>query len=158
MNKSSKIYIAGHRGMVGSAVWRALESRGYYNLVGKNSTERDLRNQQAVLDFYINEKPQLVINAAAKVGGILVNNDFPYQFLMENQDQYEYIFQMLSKMYSMARIGISVDFMTTHVDWKEENTFYMEPGKLFEFGKNLSQKVILRSDYLPFEQCIYIMR
>ena len=84
MNKSSKIYIAGHRGMVGSAVWRALESRGYYNLVGKNSTELDLRNQQAVLDFYINEKPQLVINAAAKVGGILVNNDFPYQFLMEN--------------------------------------------------------------------------
>ena len=55
MNKSSKIYIAGHRGMVGSAVWRALESRGYYNLVGKNSTELDLRNQQAVLDFYINE-------------------------------------------------------------------------------------------------------
>lgn len=81
-----------------------------------------------------------------------------FNFKLENQDQYEYIFQMLSKMYSMARIGISVDFMTTHVDWKEENTFYMEPGKLFEFGKNLSQKVILRSDYLPFEQCIYIMR
>ncbi len=84
MNKSSKIYIAGHRGMVGSAVWRALESRGYYNLVGRNSTELDLRNQQAVLDFYINEQPQFVINAAAKVGGILANNDFPYQFLMEN--------------------------------------------------------------------------
>ena len=84
MNKSSKIYIAGHRGMVGSAVWRALESKGYSNLVGKTSTELDLRNQQAVTDFYKQEQPEVVIDAAAKVGGILANNDFPYQFLMEN--------------------------------------------------------------------------
>ena len=84
MNKSTKIYIAGHRGMVGSAVWRALESKGYINLVGKTSAELDLRDQQAVLDFYATEKPEVVIDAAAKVGGILANNDFPYQFLMEN--------------------------------------------------------------------------
>ena len=70
--------------MVGSAVWRVLESKGYSNLIGKTSTELDLRNQQAVLHFYKNEQPEIVIDAAAKVGGILANNDFPYQFLMEN--------------------------------------------------------------------------
>ena len=82
--KNTKIYIAGHKGMVGSAVWRALKSKGYSNLIGKTSAELDLRNQQAVLDFYNHEKPEVVIDAAAKVGGILANNDFPYQFLMEN--------------------------------------------------------------------------
>ncbi|MDB2568672.1 GDP-L-fucose synthase [Flavobacteriaceae bacterium] len=82
--KKTRIYIAGHRGMVGSAVWRALESKGYLNLIGKTSTELDLRNQQAVNNFYNEEKPKVVIDAAAKVGGILANNNFPYQFLMEN--------------------------------------------------------------------------
>ena len=69
--------------MVGSAVWRALENKGYYNLIGKTS-ELDLRNQQAVDEFYNLEKPKVVIDAAAKVGGILANNQYPYQFLMEN--------------------------------------------------------------------------
>jgi GDP-L-fucose synthase len=82
--KKTKIYIAGHRGMVGSAVWRVLEYKGYSNLIGKTSKELDLRNQQAVLDFYNQEKPEVVIDAAAKVGGILANNDYPYTFLMEN--------------------------------------------------------------------------
>jgi GDP-L-fucose synthase len=84
LKKSTKIYIAGHTGMVGSAVLRALESKGYSNLIGKTSKELDLTNQQAVLDFYNQEQPEVVIDAAAKVGGILANNDFPYQFLMEN--------------------------------------------------------------------------
>ena len=84
ITKSTKIYIAGHKGMVGSAVWRALKSKGYSNLIGKTSGELDLRNQQAVEEFYILEKPEVVIDAAAKVGGILANNDYPYQFLMEN--------------------------------------------------------------------------
>ena len=84
MEKTAKIYIAGHKGMVGSAVWRALEARGYSNLIGKTSSQLDLRNQQAVNDFYKEEKPDAVIDAAAKVGGILANNNFPYQFLMEN--------------------------------------------------------------------------
>ena len=84
LKKTTKIYIAGHRGMVGSAVWRSLESKGYSNLIGKTSAELDLRNQQAVTDFYNQEQPVVVIDAAAKVGGILANNDFPYQFLMEN--------------------------------------------------------------------------
>ena len=84
ITQKSKIYVAGHRGMVGSAVWRALEARGYSNLIGKSSSELDLRNQQAVNYFYKEEKPDAVIDAAAKVGGILANNDYPYQFLMEN--------------------------------------------------------------------------
>ena len=84
ISKTSNIYIAGHRGMVGSAVWRALASKGYSNLIGKTSAELDLRNQQAVNNFYNQEQPEVVIDAAAKVGGILANNDYPYQFLMEN--------------------------------------------------------------------------
>ena len=84
ISKTSKIYIAGHKGMVGFAVWRALEQKGYTNLLGKTSTELDLRNQQAVIEFYATEKPEVVIDAAAKVGGILANKNYPYPFLMEN--------------------------------------------------------------------------
>ncbi len=84
MNKKVKIYIAGHRGMVGSAIWRDLEGKGYTNLIGKTSSELDLRNQAAVNSFYQTEQPQVVIDAAARVGGILANSEFPYQFLMEN--------------------------------------------------------------------------
>ena len=84
INRSTKIYIAGHRGMVGSAIWRALETSGYSKLIGKTSRELDLRNQAAVQAFYAEEKPEVVIDAAARVGGILANNNYPYQFLMEN--------------------------------------------------------------------------
>ncbi|RAI91671.1 GDP-L-fucose synthase family protein [Algoriphagus yeomjeoni] len=84
MNSNTKIYIAGHRGMVGSAIWRALEAKGYSNLIGKTSAELDLRSQEAVADFFFTEKPDVVIDAAARVGGILANNNYPYQFLMEN--------------------------------------------------------------------------
>lgn len=84
MKNNSKIYIAGHKGMVGSAIWRTLIAKGYTNLIGVSSAELDLRNQQAVRDFISNEKPDVVIDAAARVGGILANNNYPYQFLMEN--------------------------------------------------------------------------
>jgi GDP-L-fucose synthase len=84
MQKDSKIYIAGHNGMVGSAIWRNLTSKGYTNIIGKTSKELDLRDQKAVNDFFLTEKPEIIIDAAARVGGILANNDFPYQFLMEN--------------------------------------------------------------------------
>lgn len=70
--------------MVGSAIWRALEANGYTNLIGRTSKELDLRNQQEVSDFFMSEKPDVVIDAAARVGGILANNNYPYQFLMEN--------------------------------------------------------------------------
>ncbi|MUP44559.1 GDP-L-fucose synthase [Gramella sp. BOM4] len=84
MNKQTKIYIAGHRGMVGSAIWRKLEAEGFTNLICKTSKELDLRDQKAVEEFFKTEKPEVVIDAAARVGGILANNDYPYQFLMEN--------------------------------------------------------------------------
>jgi len=84
MNKNTKIYIAGHRGMVGSAIWRTLEDKGYNNLIGKTSKELDLRNQNDVEGFFKNEQPSVVIDAAARVGGILANNNYPYNFLMEN--------------------------------------------------------------------------
>jgi len=84
MNKDTKIYIAGHKGMVGSAIWRTLTSKGYTNLTGSSSKDLDLREQQAVRDFIEKEKPEVIIDAAARVGGILANNDYPYQFLSEN--------------------------------------------------------------------------
>lgn len=84
IDKNSKIYIAGHNGMVGSAIWRALIAKGYTNLVGASSKELDLRKQKEVSDFVRKTKPDVIIDAAAKVGGILANKNFPYQFLMEN--------------------------------------------------------------------------
>jgi GDP-L-fucose synthase len=84
LTKDTKIYIAGHRGMVGSAVWRALSAAGYTNLLGRSSKELDLRNQAEVNAFFEQEKPGVVIDAAAKVGGILANNTYPYAFLMDN--------------------------------------------------------------------------
>ncbi len=84
MDKSSKIYIAGHRGMVGSSILFAMQSRGYTNFVLKNSSELDLRNQQAVADFFAMEKPEYVFLAAAKVGGIVANNTYRADFIYEN--------------------------------------------------------------------------
>ena len=84
MNKETKIYIAGHQGMVGSAIKRLLLEKGFTSIVGRSSKELDLRNQDAVKKFFIDEKPKLVIDAAARVGGILANNNYPYQFLMDN--------------------------------------------------------------------------
>ena len=84
MNINSKIYIAGHRGMVGSAVKRALEKQGFTNLIYQTSAELDLRNANAVADFFDAEQPEYVFLAAAKVGGIVANNTYRAQFLYEN--------------------------------------------------------------------------
>ena len=82
--KSKKIYIAGHKGMVGSAVWRALEARGYKNVLGCSKQDLDLRNQHQVNHFFQKEQPEIVIDAAALVGGIMANKDNPYAFIMDN--------------------------------------------------------------------------
>ncbi|MCA6474493.1 MAG: GDP-L-fucose synthase [Chitinophagaceae bacterium] len=84
MKISDKIYVAGHRGMVGSAIVRLLEQRGYENLLTRTSSELDLRNQQAVNDFFTKEKPEYVFLAAAKVGGILANNTYRAEFIYDN--------------------------------------------------------------------------
>ncbi len=84
MDKSKKIYIAGHRGMVGSAVKRLFEEKGFDEIICRTSSELDLRNQLAVKEFFATVKPDVVIDAAARVGGILANRDYPWQFLYEN--------------------------------------------------------------------------
>ncbi len=84
MNKNSKIYVAGHRGMVGSAITRKLEKEGYTNIITRTSAQLDLRNQQAVADFFAAEQPEYVFLAAAKVGGIVANNTYRADFLYEN--------------------------------------------------------------------------
>ena len=84
MEKESKIYVAGHRGLVGSALKRKLESKGYTNLIFRTHKELDLTNQQAVNEFFEQEKPEYVFLAAAKVGGILANSTYPAQFIYEN--------------------------------------------------------------------------
>ena len=84
LSKNAKIHIAGHRGMVGSACWRALKSAGYSNLLGRTSKELDLRDQRAVNDFIQEERPEVIIDAAARVGGILANDTFRTEFLLEN--------------------------------------------------------------------------
>lgn len=84
MNKDSKIYIAGHRGMVGSAILRKLQKEGFNNFITRTSKELDLRNQQDVADFFAKEKPDYVFLAAAKVGGIVANNTYRADFIYEN--------------------------------------------------------------------------
>jgi len=84
MEQTAKIYIAGHRGMVGSGIERKLRKEGYNNIVTRTSSELDLRNQQAVNDFFEKEKPKYVILAAAKVGGIHANNTYRAEFIYDN--------------------------------------------------------------------------
>lgn len=84
LKKNSAIFVAGHNGMVGSAIWRTLTAHGYTNLIGASSKDLDLREQKDVRSFIRKIKPDVIIDAAAKVGGILANNNFPYEFLMQN--------------------------------------------------------------------------
>jgi GDP-L-fucose synthase len=84
MQPKDKIYIAGHRGMVGSAIWRRLQKEGYTNLIGRTSAELDLKNQSATQAFFEKEKPDYVFLAAAKVGGIMANNIYRGEFLYDN--------------------------------------------------------------------------
>lgn len=84
MNKNSKIYVAGHKGLVGSAIVRNLKEKGYLNIIGRTHAELDLANQGAVREFFQEEKPEYVFLAAAKVGGINANNTYPADFIYEN--------------------------------------------------------------------------
>lgn len=84
LDKSEKIYIAGHRGMVGSALVRRLDLEGFSNVVVRDRSKLDLKDESAVADFFVAERPGVVVLAAAKVGGIKANNDYPVEFLLEN--------------------------------------------------------------------------
>src|SRR5687767_11312757 len=84
MNPSSPIYVAGHKGMVGSAIWRELERQGFANLIGRTRAQLNLLDRVAVDSFYAECRPEFVFVAAAKVGGILANDTHPADFLLEN--------------------------------------------------------------------------
>ena len=84
MNRTDKIYVAGHRGLVGSAIVRSLQAKGYENIIGRTHRELDLTSQQAVREFFEKERPDAVVLAAAKVGGINANNTTPAEFAYEN--------------------------------------------------------------------------
>ena len=86
MNIDSKIYVAGHKGLVGSAIVRNLKEKGYTNIIGKTHSELDLMNQHFVRSFFEAEKPEYVFLAAAKVGGIHANNIYPADFIYENME------------------------------------------------------------------------
>ena len=84
LERSATFYVAGHRGLVGSAIWRKLVASGFRNLIGRGSAELDLRHRESVFEFMAEQKPRYVVLAAAKVGGILANNTYPVDFLSEN--------------------------------------------------------------------------
>lgn len=84
LERDDRIYVAGHRGLAGSAIWRKLEAEGFTKLIGRTSAELDLKDRAAVFEFFAQEKPHYVFLAAAKVGGILANNSYPADFLSEN--------------------------------------------------------------------------
>ena len=84
LDRDATTFVAGHRGLVGSAIWRKLEGEGFTSLVGRRSGELDLRDREAVFDFFAETRPRYVVLAAAKVGGILANNTYPVDFLSDN--------------------------------------------------------------------------
>lgn len=100
MNKNSKIFVSGHKGLVGSAIVRKLESEGYTNLILKTKQELDLRNQQQTTDFFERERPEYVFLSAAKVGGINYNSKFPAEFIYDN------LMIELNTIHSSAKFGV----------------------------------------------------
>ena len=84
MNRDARVYVAGHQGLVGGAIWRRLEKAGFTNPIGRTSKELDLREQAAVQRFFAEEKPDYVFLAAARVGGIRANNTYPAEFICDN--------------------------------------------------------------------------
>ncbi|OVE67771.1 GDP-fucose synthetase [Clostridium diolis] len=103
MNKNSKIYVAGHRGLVGSAIKRGLEAKGYTNIIGRTHNELDLINSAQVEEFFSIEKPEYVFLAAAKVGGILANSTYPADFIFENLQIQNNVIGM-SKKYDVKKL------------------------------------------------------
>ncbi|MDT4933877.1 MAG: GDP-L-fucose synthase, partial [Pseudonocardiales bacterium] len=84
LDRSAPFYVAGHHGLAGSAVWRALDAQGFTNLIGRRSAELDLRDREATFAFFALERPEVVVLAAARVGGILANSRYPAEFLSDN--------------------------------------------------------------------------
>src|SRR5664280_2429041 len=105
LHPDARIHVAGHRGLVGSALWRYLEARGHTALIGRSSAQLDLRNRTAVFDFYAETRPEYVVLAAAKVGGILANATYPADFLSQNLQIHLNVFDAQSSHVLPALIG-----------------------------------------------------
>lgn len=125
MNKSAKIYIAGHRGLVGSALVRRLQAKGYTNLVLRTHAELELRDQGAVRAFFAKEKPEYVILAAAKVGGIYANNSYPAEFIYDN---------------------LAIQFNVIHSAWQNQVEHLLFLGSSCIYPKQAPQP--MKEDYL----------
>ncbi len=109
ISRNAKIYVAGHRGLAGSAIWRELQNQGFSNLVGRSRSELDLLNRSTVTDFFEQERPEFVFVAAAKVGGIFANDALPAQFLYENLEIQNNLIHSayLSKVQKLLFLGSS---------------------------------------------------
>ncbi|MBW1947051.1 MAG: NAD-dependent epimerase/dehydratase family protein, partial [Deltaproteobacteria bacterium] len=103
MEKTSKVYVAGHRGLVGSAIVRRLKALGYENIITRTRSQLDLTDQKAVADFFLKEKPEYVFMAAAKVGGIYANNTYPAEFIYKNLAMQTNVIH-LSYLYNVKRL------------------------------------------------------
>lgn len=125
MNKNSKIYVAGHKGLVGSAIWKNLKNKGYENLIGKSSSELNLLDQQATELFFKSEKPEYVFLAAARVGGIVANNTYRADFVYEN---------------------ITIQNNVIHNAWKYETKKLLFLGSTCIYPKNAPQP--MKEEYL----------
>lgn len=132
----AKVYIAGHRGMVGSAIWRRFEEEGYRNLIGRRSTELDLRDRQATFDFFAQERPDYLIDAAAKVGGIYGNDAAPADFLSDNIRMQINILDA-AKEFGLTRalfLGSSCIYPTNAQQPISEDSFMTGPVEQTNFG------------------------
>ncbi len=125
MNKHSKIYVAGHRGLVGSALVRALEAKGYHNLILRTHAELDLTDNQAVQQFFTRERPEVVLLAAAKVGGIHANNTYPAEFIHSN---------------------LAIQTNVIHESWRHEVKQLLFLGSSCIYPKNCPQPI--KEEYL----------
>lgn len=134
--RDAKIYIAGHRGMVGSAIWRRFEAEGYTNLIGRRSRELDLTERDAVFDFFSSERPAYLIDAAAKVGGIFGNDAAPADFLSQNL-RIQVNLLDAAKEYDVTRalfLGSSCIYPTNAVEPIHEDSFMTGPVEQTNFG------------------------
>ncbi|MFD0557454.1 GDP-L-fucose synthase [Stackebrandtia endophytica] len=132
----AKVFIAGHRGMVGSAIWRRFEAEGYHNLVGRRSSDLDLRDRDATFDFFAQQKPDYLIDAAAKVGGIYGNDAAPADFLSDNLRMQVNLLDA-AKEFGLTRalfLGSSCIYPTTAPLPISEDSFMTGPVEQTNFG------------------------
>ena len=144
MNKTDKIYVAGHRGLVGSAIVRNLQSKGYNNIVGRTHKELELTDQQAVRAFFEEERPDVVVLAAAKVGGINANNTTPAEFIYDNMQV------QCNVIHCCHQYGIKKLLFLFHVRF-----FFTFQGPCNEICKPVSRMRLAKHGSCTSHVCLY---